>query len=91
MSETYAKDRHRGYFEHKPIENSDPASFVATPDLNFARDRTHVYALGESAEACDPKSFRLLQERWQVDSQCAYSVMRPEPRLLPSSCSISVF
>ncbi len=68
----YSKDDRYVYFESRPIDGADPASFslILTPTgtrTGFAKDSLHVYNKGV-IEGADPATFKLLKDIQENDT-----------------------
>lgn len=60
----YAKDKNIVYYKSKPLENSDPDTFVNIEQTEYYhKDKFTVYYKGSALPDCDSKSFRLILDK----------------------------
>ena len=70
----HAADKARAYYQDKPLEAADPATFSEWGDsnVNYASDSIHIYIEDRLIRGADKASFRLLTDGYAQDSQTVY-------------------
>ena len=75
----HATDKAHAYYQDKPLEDADPASFKKWDEHNtdYSTDSTHVYFEDKLIREADRASFRLLTDRYAQDSQTFFYEDKP--------------
>lgn len=90
LSDLYARDRRRVFYEGRTVPGADPLTF-AIVDAQWSRDAADVYLQGRPIKACDPATFSLLEHGWQRDSRCVYNRGRQLPAADATTFSVLNF
>jgi DKNYY family len=83
----YAIDKAHAYYEDKPLEAADPATFSQWDayQTDYGRDSTHVYFEDKLIREAHKATFRLLTDRYTQDSLSIFYEDKPlKPVDLPS-------
>lgn len=86
----YATDKSRAYYQNKPLEAADPATFKKWDEYNtfYASDSTHIYVEDKLIRGADKSSFRLLTDGYAQDSQTIFYNDKPVKNSNPMSFAV---
>jgi hypothetical protein len=73
----YASDAGQVYYQGRPIDGADPATFSTLSAL-YGVDAAHVYYQDSLIPGADPATFKLLDSQWGRDARDVYFQERPQ-------------